>query len=277
MQPINEWLVQSGGLADRLRILRRTAGLDQTQLARAIGTSQAKISRIESGFRLPTVPEVRAWTRATDPTAADELLTLVEEGEVIDRRWRKRLQEGATVQAQYDTLVRSATRIRNCQVLIVPGLLQTRDYARAHLLRAHQLNQTDASGIEDVVDVRMRRQEALYDQSKTFEFYFSAAALAYWPCPAQVMAGQLDRLLTASYMPNVTIGIIPPGVELEVVPAVAILVADDVVVEETPGNERTLRGDDATLYHRYADGLMAEAVTGEEARRLIAEAAAALR
>jgi hypothetical protein len=162
-------------------------------------------------------------------------------------------------------------------VLIVPGLLQTRDYARAQLLRAHQLNQTDASGIEDVVDVRMRRQEALYDQSKTFEFYFSAAALAYWPCPAPVMAGQLDRLLTASYMPNVTIGIIPPGVELEVVPAVAILVVDDVVVEETPGNERTLRGDDATLYHRYADGLAAEAVTGDPARALIAEAAAALR
>ena len=135
-----------------------------------MGTSQAKISRIESGFRLPTVPEVRAWTRATNPTVADELLALVEEGEVIDRRWRKRLQEGATVQAQYDTLVRSATRIRNCQVLVVPGLLQTRDYARAQLLRAHQLNQTDASGIEDVVDVRMRRQEALYDQSKTFEF-----------------------------------------------------------------------------------------------------------
>ena len=74
---------------------------------------------------------------------------------------------------------------------------------------------------------------------------------------------KLDRLLTASYMPNVTIGIIPLGVELEVVPAVAILVADDVVVEETPGNERTLRGDDATLYHRYADGLAAEAVTGD--------------
>ena len=223
------------------------------------------------------MPEVRAWTGATDPTAADELLALVEEGEVIDRRWRKRLQEGATVQAQYDTLVSDATRIRNCQVLIVPGLLQTRDYARAQLLRAYQLNQMDTSGIDDVVDVRMHRQEALYDQSKTFEFYFSAAALAYWPCPAPAMAAQLHKLMTATELPNVTIGIIPPGVELKVVPAVGILVADDVVVEETPGNERMLRGDDAALYHRYADGLATEAVTGDEARRLITVAARELR
>ena len=52
MQPINEWLVQPGGLAQQLRELRRAAGVEQADIAEVIGTSQAGVSRIESGRRL---------------------------------------------------------------------------------------------------------------------------------------------------------------------------------------------------------------------------------
>ena len=188
----------------------------------------------------------------------------------------RRSRTAHRVQVTFDQLVRGATRIRSCQVLIVPGLLQTRDYALAQLLAAYRLNAMDTSGIEDVADARMRRQDVLYNQTKTFELYFTAAALAYYPCPAPVMAGQLDRLLTASHMPNVTVGIVPPHAQLTVIPATALIVADDVAVIERPEGDQALRGDDAAFYHRYADGLAAEAVTGDAARALITAAAAQL-
>ena len=60
MQPINEWLAKPGGLAHQLRELRKGAGLDQSEVAEIIGTSQAGVSRIESGRRLPTAREVAA-------------------------------------------------------------------------------------------------------------------------------------------------------------------------------------------------------------------------
>ena len=131
---------------------------------------------------------MRLWAEWTDASAADHLVRLVEDGEVVNRRWKTALKEGAKVQVTYDQLVRGGDRIRSCQVLVVPGLLQTRDYARAQKLAAWRPLGIDTAGVEDTIDAAMRRQEALYDQSKTFEFYFTAAALDYWPCPASVMA-----------------------------------------------------------------------------------------
>ncbi len=278
MQPINEWLAQPGGLAHRLRDLRRAAGLDQTQLAARMGASQAKVSRLESGRRLPTEAETRAWAQATDPGTADELLALRHQGEIVHQRWQEQLLDGAAVQRDYDQLYREATRIRSYQVLIVPGLVQTRDYARYQLLNAYRLNDNDPAGIDAVVDGRMHRQEVLYDQGKQIELLCTAAALHYPPCPTPVMAAQLHKLMTATELPNVTIGIIPPGVELAASPQVGILIADDITIVETPATGDVVRGDkELAVYERYAEAMAAEAVTGDEARRLIAEAAAALR
>jgi transcriptional regulator with XRE-family HTH domain len=276
VQPINEWLVQPGGLAQQLRELRRAAGLEQADIAEVIGTSQAGVSRIESGRRLPNASEVRLWAERTDASAADRLVRLVEDGEVVNRRWKTALKEGAKVQVMYDQLVRGGDRIRSCQVLVLPGLLQTRDYARAQKLAAWRPLGIDATGVEDTIDAAMRRQEALYDRTKTFEFYFTAAALDYWPCPASVMAGQYDRLLTASHMPNVTIGIVPPRTQLAAIPLLGFLIVDDLAVVEMPHAEDVRRGDDVSFYRRVADDTAAEAVTGDAARALITAAAAQL-
>ena len=48
------------------------------------------------------------------------------------------------------------------------------------------------------------------------------------------MAGQYDRLLTASHMPNVTIGIVPPRTQLAVIPLLGFLTVDDLAVVEMP-------------------------------------------
>jgi transcriptional regulator with XRE-family HTH domain len=280
VQPINEWLTQPGGLAYRLRELRIAAGLDQTQLAAAMGTSQAKVSRIENGTRsrLATEAELHDWAQATNPDAEAELLALRRQGEIVHHRWQQRLQADAAVQVDYDQLVRGATRIRSYQVLLIPGLVQTPDYARAVLERIYRINDVAPARIDAVVDARMQRQQVLYDRSKKIELLFTAAAMAYWPCPAPVMAGQLDRLMTATHLPNVTIGIIPSGAELAAIPQSGILIADDVTIVETPASEDVVHGEEAlAVYERYAAAIAAEAVTGDQARTLITAAADALR
>ena len=130
--------------------------------------------------------------------------------------------------------------------------------------------------VDSAVEARMRRQEALYDRSKTFEFVITEAALRLLPCPPQVMLGQLDRLLSLD-LDNVTLGIIPLGVELAVVPYTDFLMLDDQAIVENSGAEDKIGEDESAVYARIFDELMAEAVTGDEARRLIAAAAADLR
>lgn len=68
---------------------------------------------------------------------------------------------------------------------------------------------------------------------------------------------------------HVTFGIIPPGRELAIAPMAGFLMADDVTILESFTSADTLRGDESARYGEVADGLMAEAETGEKARQII--------
>ena len=91
------------------------------------------------------------------------------------------------------------------------------------------------------------------------------------------MAGQLDRLLMVSGLPNVTLGIIPLHKRLSVAPMHGFLIVDDVTYVETHTSDLILTGEESAHYARIADGLLAESVTGDDARNLIVAAADALR
>lgn len=130
--------------------------------------------------------------------------------------------------------------------------------------------------VEEAVAARMRRQEILYDTSKTFEFVITEAALRMLVVPAQVMLGQLDRLLGMG-ISNVTLGIIPMGVELDMAPVHGFLMLDDATIVETYDEESEAGEEESAAYGRIFDRLMAEAVTGDEARQLITSAASSFR
>lgn len=277
MHPTNERLRQPGGLAERLYGLRRAAGLSGARLAADLGWGAAKVSKIENGNQTPSAGDIRAWAAACGhPEAADELLDILADVQTVSRRWKQRARGGlAAIQEDYDRRTREARRVRNAEILIVPGLLQTAGYARGILTRLWP----DRSDIDETVAGRMQRQEVLYDPGKTFEFVITEAALRMLPVPAQVMAGQLDRLLSVG-LTNVTLGIIPFGVELDTLPAGGILLLDDAAIVETVetcGGERFAGEEESAEYGRIFGLLMDEAVTGDEARQLITAAAADLR
>lgn len=256
--------------------MRKAAGLTGDRMAADLGWGRPKISKIENGRQLPSAEDIRAWAQECGhPEAAPELLEMLTDIQATHRQWRGRMRHGhAPVQEDYDRRTKAAKHIRAAEIVIIPGLLQTASYARAIMTQiAAEWGTTD---VDAAVEVRMRRQEVLYDQSKTFEFAVAEAALRLLPCPPQVMLGQLDRLLSLD-LDNVTLGIIPMGIQLDTMPLNSFLLIDDQAVIESHGGEDEPGKDESAAYARIFEQLMAEAATGTEARRLITAAAADLR
>jgi transcriptional regulator with XRE-family HTH domain len=258
--------------------MRQAAGFTGDQLAARLGWTRSKIPKIENGRQMPSEADLQVWAEACEQAGQiPGLMETLAAGQVIHRQWRHRLRDGhAAVQVSFDQRVRAAARIRSFQVLLIPGLLQTPDYARYRALEAVRTYGTDPAQVEATVTARMRRQEVLYDTGKQFDFIITEGALRVLLCPPTVMRAQLDRLTTIIGLPNIILGIIPFGVELPVVPLVGYLMADDVTIVESYTSEDTLSGEESARYAEITDGLMAESVTGDEARTLITRAAASL-
>lgn len=280
MHPTDERLSRPGGLAERLLRVRKAAGLTGTQLAEALGwgakTGRTKVSKIENGKQQPSPDEIQRWTETCGhPELAPELLDLLADVQTVHTRWRRRIRGGHTaIQEDIDRRTQAAKRIRNAEVSIVPGLLQTAGYARSIITAVSAAYGT--TDVDAAVQARMRRQEVLYDQSKAFEFVVTEAALRLLPCPPQVMAGQLDRLMSMD-LPNVVLGIVPFGTELALMPYNSFLLLDDALTVETWSGKDEDAGDESAVHVRIFESLMGEALTGEEARRLITAAAESLR
>ena len=272
-----EWLTQPGGLAERLRRLRRSAGLTGDQLASRLGWARTKVPKIENGHQMPTEEDVTRWVEACgQPTdVAAEYLDLLTRAQTQYRRWKHELRQGhAAMQISWDRLVRQARMVRNFEIVVIPGLLQTPAYARYRAVEAVRNYGAAEEGIDEAVTMRMRRQEVLYEPGRTFEFVTTEAALRIGACPAEAMIGQLDRLGVLSQLPNITLGIIPLGVPLPAMPQNPFIILDDQVIAETHGSEATIGGNEVEMYRRMADALLAEAVTGSDARALITSAVA---
>jgi transcriptional regulator with XRE-family HTH domain len=277
LKAMDEWLTRPGGLATNLRMLRRTAGYTGDQFARLAGWTQSKISKIETGKQLPTDEDLSRWVRLCNASErlADLQASMVE---AIDmhHEYRQRMRLGqVAVQRGYADLIRDATVIRNAESVVIPGLLQVRDYVTARIDENVRLYGTDPAEVQAAVTERLRRQDALYDQSKQFEFVITEAALYLLLCPPAAMLTQLDRLLvlTTGSMNNVTLGIVPFGQQLSTTPQHGFLLLDnEYAIVETISGESVHQGDAAIVYVSAMDDLMSQAATGSAARQLIIQA-----
>lgn len=275
---IVSWLTGPEGLGTRLRGLRDRAGVSGKDLAARAGWDAPRVSKLELGKQLPTADDIRAYVEVCEaPELLDELLALQEEARTQRFTFKQRALHGqAAVQKSYTDLVRDSKLVRHFETVYIPGLLQVPDYARHVLeeqirLHGHQVDDVDAA----VAD-RLQRQQFLYDSGKRFEFILCEPVLRWLIVPAGVMHAQLDRLHAAMGMPNVQVGIVPLGVELEWTPQHSFQTYDDTAVSETFIGEVTYEGAEALEFARVMSLLWSEAVKGEEARRLIVAATNAL-
>jgi transcriptional regulator with XRE-family HTH domain len=275
---VTDWLTRPAGLAPRLRALRNSAGLAGTDLADRAGWHQSKVSRIENGKQLPSVADIRTWTSACGtPEAVDELLDLLGDVQAVHLDWKRRTSRGqVAVQASYNELVQGSKIIRHFETVVVPGLLQTPEYARCIAIEAASIHGTDDDP-DQVVATKLQRQHLLYDSTKEFEFLLAEPVLRWLPGPPEVMRAQLDRLQTVIGLPNVRLGVVPLGVQLDTMPQNSFVLYDDVAKVETFVGESSHTGDEAASYASIMDRLWAAAAEGNEARRLIIRAADELR
>ncbi|MCM3921557.1 helix-turn-helix transcriptional regulator [Frankia sp. AiPs1] len=259
--------------------MRKAAGLTGEVLATNLGWPRSKISKLENGRQAPSELDVQEWTRAcdADTEATHALLEELAAGRARHRQWRHELRRGqVALQSDLGTLLRSASRVCNFEIMLIPGLVQTAGYARYRVLENVRVYGASADEVDATVAARLALQDVLHDRTKAFEFLFSEAALRAGLCPPDVMAAQLDRLLGLAGMPNLTLGIVPFGAEPSIAALNGFLMVDDATFVETFASEIQLHGEESAAYERIAGLLRDAALTGEQAREMILRVQAGL-
>jgi hypothetical protein len=165
--------------------------------------SQSKVSRIERGRRLPTLPILEEWLRLTEATQ--------EERQELAELWQRTMTTAVSrgeyrpfeKQRDIAELERECSHIQTFQPVVIPGLLQTAEYARRVMSMGY-------SGRADkqAVAARLERQSVLYDESKRFDFLITEGAMRWRP-PGMDMRPQLDRLASVASLDTVSVSVVP--------------------------------------------------------------------
>jgi transcriptional regulator with XRE-family HTH domain len=195
-------------LGSELRRLREAAGLTTEQVAARLYCSYSKISRIETA-RVTALPrDVRDMLDIYQVSGQqrEDLLQLAHEARHRDAWWHsyRDLPDART----FMSLEKAADSIRAYESRIIPGLLQVEEYAR--LIIEAVLPSLDRQEIERYVESRMARQTLLAGDGPTrLSVVADEASLRRLIGIPQVRLRQLQRLVEAAEMPNVTIQILP--------------------------------------------------------------------
>lgn len=205
-------------LGAELRRLRTAKGLTLDEVAGQMTCSTSKISRLETGKGIPKVPDVRELMRiygVVSDTVQDTLLRLVHDGR--EHGWWEPLTDGLAPEryimdspGRYAALENDATTVRAFDTVLVHGLLQTPDYARAVI--SPLLPHHSAEEIDRLIALRVKRQEALTradpDPLRLVAVMDEAVLHRAVGEPA-TMTAQLARIQELAALPNVTIGVLP--------------------------------------------------------------------
>jgi transcriptional regulator with XRE-family HTH domain len=190
-----------------LRDLRSRAGLTIEQVAESLLCSPSKVSRMETGFRSGTLRDIRDLCdlyKVRDSSQREYLMELAREGKRQGWWQSHDLPFGF---GTYVGLEADATSIRSYNAVILPGLLQTEDYARAVLKGARG---STSEWIEELVAVRLRRQGILSQDFPT-QLYavIDEAALRRVVGSPEVMKAQLAHMLEQASLANIVVQVIP--------------------------------------------------------------------
>jgi hypothetical protein len=243
-------------------------------LARSLGWQASKVSRIEHANQTITDADVKMWCEATGTSgdAAAELHSELRAIRLDEARFKSRLRRGhQELQQAFAGTELAANRIRVFETAVVPGLVQTPDYARALFAGLAALRDTPRDA-EEAVQVRMRRQAVLYDSSKTIEILVSESALRNRVASPEIMAGQIDRLVALPGLRAVRFGILPSDAQLEFAPMHGFWLLDDLLNIELLHTEITTQDPaDVAHYTKLFTMLWTRAVEGDDARALLLE------
>lgn len=265
-------------LAARLRALRHAARLNIEEVARELGCSPTKISRIETGQRGAILRDVRDLCRLYQvlPAEQEQLLALARESK--EKAW----WQAYDIDPTFRTLIglqSAATAIAEYQPSFVPGLLQTPEYARA-ILRGMGEFRSDQE-IDDQVMLRTTRQQIL-DRADPpyFSFIVDEAAIRRLVGGREVLRRQLDALLAAAARPRISVQVIDydagshPGLtsNFAIVEIESSAASSIVFVEGNVGDFYLEGNADLKRFRRIFDQLRSIALSPQKSLDFIASA-----
>ncbi|MEU2752011.1 helix-turn-helix transcriptional regulator [Streptomyces collinus] len=248
-----------------LRHFREAALLTQEGLARQIPCDRSHVARVEGGTRVP---------QDTFAKTCDELL---DTGGVLARLWARidwypqvEHPDWFRRRAEMDE---EAVSLREYQERVMPGLLQTADYARA-------LSSRYVSGLEleERVRARLSRQQRfLADGGPLYVVVLDESCLRNVVGDPAVMRDQCAHLLSLVLRPNIRVQVAPSGPFEIVRPSGSMSLITLPEGRHWLYSESLNRGhfaDDPALYERYNqfyDVLRADALSAPQSADLIHE------
>jgi hypothetical protein len=190
-----------------MRSHRRRAELTETELGQLAGWSPSKVSRMETGARAVNEMDATIYLAncGVKRDRLEQLLELVRNAD--DGYW---LQAHQLLSGDLRSLIvqeNCASAIASFETAVVPGLLQTEDYARALF---HWTKWVPAERIELQVRTRIERQNLLtrYSPPQCTFYVYEHALRSVVGGPA-VMQEQMLRLLFADTRPQSQVRIVP--------------------------------------------------------------------
>ena len=206
MPEVRSPTVRRRELGARLRALRTEKNLTVEQVAATVLCSASKVSRMETGHGVATPRDIRDLCDlygVTDQAERERMLQLAREGR--QQGWWQ------PYDLDFDTYVgleAAAIGLKYYQSTIVPGLLQTADYARAML--EVSIPKLAPERMNELLEVKMTRQRILSrEQPLRLWAVIDEAALHRVVGGPAVMAEQLQRIAEVTSNPNVTMQVIP--------------------------------------------------------------------
>lgn len=254
-----------------LRRIRQRAGLSGVAVGTALGWSQSKLSRVETGrfgISLTDLSELLNYYDVPEEVRA-ELLTAIAGGSPVGGAWIVRAGGTPRRQREVAAVESRVTRMRQYHPVLVPGQLQSFDYARSVAAGS------SVDDPEGVAAERLRRQQLLVeDGAPAYEAVLDERALSRWPGPAKVLRDQVEHLIARSDLPTVSIKVLPVGGEAAVIAHSPFLIyhfrtqsSPPTVLIETRTADLYLSAEtDVDVYTDLFEQLAAESLNPAESR-----------
>jgi transcriptional regulator with XRE-family HTH domain len=200
--------VRSRQVSALLRTLREDLGLSGAEVAKALGMSPSKISRLETGARGLRVEDVAAMLGHYQVPEQKRAQILDQVRKAEERGWWE--SQGLGLPELWQALINfesRATRIQNFEALFVPGLLQTDEYTEVIIRSINKtLSQVE---LTNLVASRRARQAMLGRRGLQFLAVIDEGAIRRPIAESGVMRRQLRHLVDSADRPNVTIRVVP--------------------------------------------------------------------
>ncbi|WP_393916463.1 helix-turn-helix domain-containing protein [Halostreptopolyspora alba] len=180
-----------------LKRQRELSGVSQAQLAKATGWSPSMISALQQGTRTPKRDH------------AEALDTALNTGGLLTRLWQELVNQRDVPEWFRDAVLieRRATEIREYEPLVVPGLLQTTEYARAMLEGRYNRHLSDQ--IRQMAEARAARLPAIQGHRPLLWFVVREAVLKRAVGTETIMKDQLGHIIELAEAGTVQFQVLP--------------------------------------------------------------------